>query len=634
MCGVLALWLVEERCEMSAVRQALNRLSHRGPDGEGIWISDDARVALGHRRLSIIGPENGAQPIANEDGSVRIIVNGEIYGYELLRERLQERGHRFRTASDSEVILHLYEDQGIECLKFLRGEFVFVLWDARARRLVAARDRFGIKPLCYAQTGRGLFLASKASALFAASVPAAWDGGSFFHASSVQYVLPDRTLFRGIRQLPPASVLIARDDHVQIRRYWDPFERASDGRGEDAAVAGLVQRCRHEVFDAVRVRLRSDVPVCCHLSGGLDSSTVVGIAARMTGTPLDAYNVSFSAPAYDEREFARQAALHANVRLHTVQVTPVDVLQNLFEAVRLSEGLCINGHLPAKYLLHQRIHDDGYKVVLSGEGADEAFAGYGHLRVDHWRATNRDDLVRSLAATNRTSLGMMLPHGESLDLSGLRKRLGFVPAWIEAKATFGRRLHSLLNDDFLAEFRGRDPFGELVDTVCDRESRRGEQVELSTRLWCSSALANYILATLGDGSEMAHSVEGRVPFLDHLLWEFLREVPLNLKIRDTTEKFILREAVRDVVPGCVYRREKHPFDAPPLILLADASCRDLVHDLLDSAAIRSQPFFDPQRVRDRLAQLASADETTRLAWDPVIMTVLSTAALQQAMIAA
>jgi asparagine synthase (glutamine-hydrolysing) len=611
--------------EERRIRAAVQRLCHRGPDGEGVWLSPDGRVGLGHRRLRIVGIRNGAQPISNEDGTMRIVVNGEFYGFERQRFDLERCGHQFQTLSDSEVALHLYEDCGLEFLAQLRGEFALLLWDGLRNRLIAARDRFGIKPLVYQQSATGILLSSEAKSLFAMGVDAEWDHDSLLGAMAVQYVLPDRTLFRGIRQVPPGCVLIATAENVRVERYWDLPE--GDPEPSIDNQADLIAGCREAVVDAVRVRLRAEVPVCCQLSGGIDSSAVLGIAASESTSPLHAYTVAFDHAAYDESSTAATAASHCGAVLHRVSATPVEILAYLPVAVEMSEGLCINGHLVAKYLLHRAIHEQGYKVVLTGEGADEAFAGYAHLRIDYWRSIGRADLVSTLAASNRSSLGMMLPHGAALDLSGVSRRLGFVPAWMEAKATLGARLYSILRSDVQREFDQRDRYGELVDTICGSARKGGScPVNQSARLWVRSALANYILKTLGDGTEMAHSVEGRVPFLDHHLWEFLRRVPLDLKIRGATEKYLLREAMLGFVPEPIRLREKHPFDAPPMsfVRLAEEELRDQIR----SSAFRAQPLFDADRLFMQLERLHDLDETTRMAWDPVFMTVLSVLALQ------
>ena len=631
MCGIFGARYRRRPVVERRVAAALARMADRGPDAAGAWFSADRSTALGHRRLSLIAPHNGAQPITNEDETLRLVVNGEFYNFEHLRDRLRSSGHRFRTDSDSEIALHLYEDLGLNFVRELRGEFALILYDEPSRRLIAVRDRFGVKPLVYAYDLEGIMLASNAKALFAAGAATEWDHEAFYQAATMQYPLPDQTWFRGIRQLPPASILIDDDAGQRVERYWrlperDPATSPTVGtvpprRDEQESI----EHCREAVVDAITLRMRADVPACCHLSGGLDSSIVLGVMAGRSSRPIDAFTVAFDVDSYDEASTAAEAAECCGAALHVVPVSTRSVLEFLPAAVTAAEGLCINGHLTAKYLLHQDVHRAGFKIVLTGEGADELFAGYGHLRADLWCTQGHDELLATLAATNRTSLGMMIPVGEALDLALVRSRLGFVPAWLEAKATFGKRVRSLLHDDFLTAHRSIDTFARFLDAVEASDGLRGfHPVEQATRLWTRSALPNYILSTLGDGTEMAHSVEGRVPYLDHRLWEELADVPLDLKIRGTTEKYVLREGLRDFVPERIYRREKHPFDAPPVGLFSQAHAHAWFRDRIENATFAEQPFFEPAHVRRLLGMLAEADDAARLIWDPVLMLVAST----------
>lgn len=634
MCGIFAAYRPDGGLTKQQAQAAIRTMIHRGPDGEGVWIHAGGRVALGHRRLAVIGPDNGAQPLSNEDGSIRAVVNGEFYGYQAIRRYLSARGHRFATESDSEILMHLYEELGTGCLQQLRGEFAFALWDGRRQRLLAARDRFGIKPLVYTESNGGVLLASEAKTLFAAGASAAWDIESFFHAASRQYVASDATLFQNIRQLPPGHLLETGANGTVIHRYWDldyPREAdlATSASGKASNEREWIERCRARVSEAVQIRLRADVPLCVHLSGGLDSSSVAGFAAS-SGAPLDAFTIAFDALDYDESNLAAETARRWNIDLHIVRVTQADLAEHFDAAVIASEGLAINGHLPAKYLLHGAIHRQGVRCVLTGEGADEIFAGYAHLRLDLWRSRHDSSRERAIQESNRSSLGMMLPLGESVDTSRLRERLGFVPAFLEAKATLGWRVRALMNDDLTAQFRRRDAYVELLDLPGAEDQLPGRHPLLqSTWLWAKTALANYILKTLGDGTEMPWSIEGRVPFLDHELFELMREAPLDLKIRGATEKFVLREAARDVLTDAVYRREKHPFDAPPLSLFSGSSGMDWLRDRLGSPSFARQPFFCASKIRSLLERIGQMSQSERQAWDPALMTVISTDALQK-----
>jgi asparagine synthase (glutamine-hydrolysing) len=632
MCGIFGARLTTGTIAPELVRAATDRLAHRGPDEAGTWVSKDQRAALGHRRLSIVGLDNGAQPITNEDATIHIAVNGEFYDFPPIRRELEARGHRFRTRSDSEIALHLYEEHGAGCLCRLRGEFAFVLWDETRRRLFAARDRFGIKPLYYLHQSSRLLLASEVKSLIGAGYCPAWDCESFFLVSALQYLLPDRSLFQGVQQLAPGHYLVFEDGKLTVHRYWDiehpPESQVSASGGPFPAE--MVERCRELVVDAVEVRLAAEVPICCHLSGGLDSSTILGVATRFQPGLLDAFTLCFDEQEYDESVFAAQTAEHFGARLHRVLVSQDDLLGCLDEAVRGSEGLAINGHLPAKHLLHRAIRDAGFKVVLSGEGADEAFGGYAHLRIEFLKRAGDEAVQRQLVASNQTSVGMMLPYGPALDLDSVQKRLGFTPAYLQAKAGLGWRVQSLMHPEFLRTFRGRDAFGELLDATDAATRCTGRHpVDQATWLWSKTALAGYILRTLGDGTEMPASVEGRVPFLDHRLFEFLAAIPAERRMRGPIDKFLLRAAARPFIPPVVYRRPKHPLDAPPLCLFASSGGLAAMGERLRRPSFQRQPFFCTKRCEALLDQIPRLDVAERRAWDPALMVVLTTDAMQK-----
>lgn len=612
MCGVVAILGLGRPIDPSAVFSGVRALEHRGPDGQGTFVDPAANVALGSARLAIMDPENGVQPLANEDGTVVVVVNGELYDFRRIRRELEARGHRFRTQSDSEILVHLWEERGPECLTELRGEFAFVLWDARQRRLFAARDRFGVRPLVYTQHAGCLYLASEAKALFAAGVPAAWDEDALRQAFAMHYTLPDETLFRGVRQVEPGSWLDATPDGFRVGRYWDlDYPPEAEERDDPRAVEDV----RRELEEAIQQRLVSDVPVCFQLSGGLDSSAILGLSARMSEQPLTAFTVSFDTPEYDELSLATESAKHAGARLVPVHATRDALIDALPEAVARAESLAVNLHLPAKLLLSRAIRRAGFKVVLTGEGADEVFAGYAHLRRD--LVSGDPDALAKLAGSNRASAGSMLPSGSARDLAGVERVLGYVPSFLHAKATLGKKL-----DEFLAPgTSASDPYLRFLEHVDVEGQLRGRsRVHQSLYLWSKTALAGYILRAIGDGMEMASSVEGRLPFLDHRLFERVRSLAVSTKIRDGREKWVLRRAVEDVVPARILAREKHPFLAPPLGLT------EQVRDVLSSQRAASVPGFDRARVQVVLERARSLPEEEQRAWDPAL-TLATTAVL-------
>jgi len=609
VCGIVAVASADPAAA-ERLADAVAALGHRGPDGRGAWRSADGLAALGHARLAVIDPLGGAQPIANEDGSIAAVVNGELYGHEEQARWLAARGHRLRGRCDAEVLVHLYEELGDDLVRSVRGELAFVLWDGRRRRLLAGRDRFGVKPLVWARWRGGVALASEAKALFALGVPARWDDEAFFHAAHVQYTWPDRTLFEGVRQLEPGCVLVWDGGEPRGARYWElPIGAAASITTEEEAAA----RLREALDDAVRVRLRADARVCVQLSGGIDSTAVAAIAARAGGIG-GAFTVAWAGGgAYDERALAAATARELGLAHTVVELDGGAIAAAWPEAVAHGEGLAINGHLAGKWLLSRAMRDAGYKVALTGEGADELLAGYPHLRADAGAETSG----------HAASRGVMLPAGDGLPTGGVLALLGCVPTWMAAKATLGRRVRELLAPELVRRFAGVDPLAALAERLGGERLRGAPRLHISAATWARSALAQYILRTLGDGMEMAHGIEGRVPFLDHRVAEVAFAIEPGVLAGGALDKPVLRRAMQGVVPAAVAARPKHPFLAPPLARLAPA----LVQDTLRAHARRSR-LVDGRRLVEVLDALPAMADVELQAWDAALMLILSAAILE------
>jgi asparagine synthase (glutamine-hydrolysing) len=636
MCGIVAVFSRRDPVTADLIQRATQCLRHRGPDGQRHWISPDGRVALGHARLSIIDLETGDQPIASEDENARIIVNGEFYGYEAIQRQLEGSGHRLRTHSDSEIALHLYEDLGAQCLHRLRGEFAFVLWDETSRTIFAARDRFGIKPLFYAFHNETLYLASEVKALFAAGVPARWDAQSLYHAATYDGY-QSRTMYDGIFQVLPGHYLIATDRHVQLHRYWDFDYALVNGGVAQRSDAEYAAEFREALEEAVRIRLRADVPIGCYLGGGLDSCSVLGLAARHHPDPIRAFTLTFDRLEYDEEAQAKEMATRAGAEFYPIPIRQDDLADHFSDAILQSETLCNNAHGVAKYLLSRAVRDAGYKVVMTGEGSDEILAGYAHFRRD-MLLYNREGqdagttagLLEQLERSNSVSRGLLLPDGEPGPLHGVKRALGFVPSWIETFSARAQKIRAVMAGDFLRTFGQGEDFHALLNEVDVHGQLAGrEPVHQSLYLWSKTLLPAYVLTMLGDRMEMAHSVEGRVPFLDHHLVEVVRSQPVNQKIRGMTEKYILREAARDVITETVYRRQKHPFLAPPAALNPQQRLSTLVQDTLRGNVLAAIPYFDRRKVIDLLDRVETLDEGARVAVDQILMILVSACVLHK-----
>lgn len=635
MCGIVALFAPRGSVSPAAVERATRALISRGPDGQKQWIPPHGRVGLGHARLRIIDLTTGDQPIASEDGRLHIVANGEFYDFERIQRELVRRGHRLRTRSDSEIALHLYEDLGAGCLAQLRGEFAFAIWDEPNQMLFAARDRFGIKPLFYAVHQGTLYLASEVKALFAAGVPARWNPPMVYGTLLGGH--PAETLYQGVSQVPPGHYLLATPGYIHLHRYWDfnyPIESDAPSACSDEEYA---EQLRDALSEAVRLRLRADVPVGCYLSGGIDSCTVLGFAARHRPDPIRAFTLTFDRPDYDESVMAEEMADLANAEYYPIPVAQSDLADNFFDAVAQAETLCINAHGVAKFMLSRAVRDAGYKVVLTGEGSDEIFGGYPHFRRDMLLYDNGGQdpatvrqLLSELERSNPVSRGLLLPDGQAVSTASVNRMVGFTPSWIEAAATSAHKLRGLLSDEVLGVLRERDAFRPLLDGVDVPGQLAGRApVHQSLYLWSKSVLPNYILCVLGDRMEMAHSIEGRVPFLDHHVVQLIRSMPVRQKIRGMTEKYVLRAAAKGAITETVYRRQKHPFLSPPATLNQDGRLNQIMQDTLRSPTLAAMPFFDRGRVTAVLDSLPSLDDGARTAIDQVLMLALSACVLQE-----
>jgi asparagine synthase (glutamine-hydrolysing) len=613
-------------------------LHHRGPDGQKTWVAPDGRVGLGHARLSIIDLKTGTQPIANEDESAWIVANGEFYDYERVQKELERGGHRLRTRSDSEIALHLYEDLGTQFVHRLRGEYAFTIWDARARKLIAVRDRFGVKPLFYAVHDGALYVASEMKALFAAGVPARWDPEAVHF--SIGFRPAGRTSFEGIYSVPPGYYLTADVRGITLTQYWDVEYPATNDSGPALSDAEYIDGFRSVLDEAVRVRLRADVPVGCYLSGGIDSCAVLGLAAKHRSDPIRAFTLRFEHEDYDEGAVAEEMARKAGADWVPIPIDQAALADNFSDAIYFAEAICVNGHFVAKYLLSRAVRDAGFKVVLTGEGSDEILAGYPHFREDMLRYDNAgqdpaeiERLVAELKEANKVSQGILLSGDNEAGSPMMERVLGFVPTMYLSVFSRLKRLAPFFDSDYFADFRGLDHASLLLNNVDVKRRLMGRApVHQSLYLWSKTILPDYILTLLGDRMEMAHSIEGRVPFLDHEVGEYLFKTPVNMKIRGLTEKYILREATRDVLTDTVYRRQKHPFLSPPDAAGTPSRMLTLIQDTLRSESMKSIPFLNASAVSDLADRLGGMQSAERGMIDSDVMMLVSLALMQERLV--
>ena len=636
MCGLVAALHRPFALARERTTRALEVLFHRGPDERGTWTSPDGTMTLGHVRLSIIGLANGQQPLRDETGSVAAVVNGEFYGYRAIRHALRDQGHRFATDSDSEIALHLYQRHGLEFVHHLRGEFALVIADQQQQRLVCVRDRFGIKPLFYAVRDGNVFIASEIKALFALGIPARWNPQGFL--SDLFSVRTDETVFADVYAVPPGCILIAESGGVSIKRYWDTRYPRADAlalRKMDEAEA--VAQFRQVLDDAVKERLEADVEVAFYLSGGVDSSAVLGLAQRHLDRPIRAFTIGFDDAAFDETQVARNTAALAGSTFEPVPVSQQQIADSFSDAIWHAERSILDGNGVAKFLLSQAVRNAGIKVVITGEGSDEILAGYRSARRDMLLYNNEGQdpalvaqQLEEMTAAKQSSRGLPVADSKEIErLDVIEQRLGFVPSWLMFSGINGDIQNRFLRPELVDLLRENNPLGLFMDKIDIPGALAGrDPVNQGLYLQTKTTLANSILVVLGDRMEMAHSVEGRVPFLDHKVAEFAANLPVHFKIRGPREKWILREACRDVLIPEVYGRRKFAFRSPPAQETDDAMAI-FVADIVHSKALDDQPFFAPAAIRKLQQKLPSMDPAKRAMAQRPLLSAVSTALLHQ-----
>jgi asparagine synthase (glutamine-hydrolysing) len=619
MCGIFAA-LTRRGLAPERRSAALRSLHHRGPDGSGSWTSRDGRWTLGHTRLSIIGLNNGEQPMTSPDGAVHLVVNGEFYGYREIRERLRASGYRFATESDSEIALHLYDERGMQAASELRGEFAVIIADERQQSMIAIRDRFGIKPLYYAIVNGEVFFASEIKALLAMGVPAAWDLEGAVGGLGRSH---EKTEFAGISTVPPGCYAIARYGDVRIYPYWDwEIPTAAEMKRDTRSEAEVVADFRKSLLDSVRQRLVADVEVASYLSGGIDSCAVLGLAQQSTDRPIRAFTLTFENPLYDEASVAQAQARHVGASYHPIPITGREIADAYADAVWHSETQMFNGHGVAKYLLSRAVRDAGIKVVFTGEGADEMLGGYPYFRVDALNdnpslsAAERSALLDQMLGANPATRAFLMPtQVNSPEMKAIERRLGWLPATLNVSAAMMGGVAQLFRDDLHARVNGYMPLVSALDRLplaqrVDGRDRLNQMLYVNAK----TVLPNFILNYLADRMEMAHSIEGRVPFLDHRVAEAAARVPVNMKVKGIREKHVLREAAKDVLIPEVYDRQKHPFTTPPTRSGNDPMLA-FYRDTFASQAAKEQPIYDMAKVRAALDRLLDCPADQRIAME-------------------
>lgn len=632
MCGIVAIYSKSREILKTQVESSLHSIAHRGPDGEGFYFNQTKKVALGHVRLAIMDTQGGGQPLYNEDQSLVLIANGEFYDFERHRNELILKGHFFKTHSDSEIALHLFEELGLNCISKLRGEFSFIIYDQNKNELTAFRDRFGIKPLFYSLHNDQIILASEIKALFAAGVPAEWDEANVYQSMHFAS-LESSTLYKNIFQVPPGHFLRIVNNQVEIKQYWDTdYPRKSElyYTSEDE----VIQQVKNKMEEAILIRTRSDVPIACYLSGGVDSSTVLGMANRLTNKKIPAFTIAFDHEDYDESGLAGTMCRFAQSPFHPIRVTNQNFAEVFSEAVEKSDTPFYNGHGPARFILSREVKKAGFKVVLGGEGADELFAGYHFSQAALTSSVQKNKthlLVNVAKILNRLC---KTPSHEILKIKNLSptlywaaRVLGFPSDLASTLIERYEHLQQFQDDSFINRNNKTDPYRKFLAQFPIGENIHRSPFHLVLYLWMKSHFPQYVLGA--ERLDMAHAVELRLPFLDHELFNVTKRLPASLLYKKGLNKYLLRKiAEGDVCPEVLIKL-KQPFVSPPSTLGDNNPLFSMICDTISGQDFKSIPFFNHQHIAQLLPKIKSMNNVERAPYDPVFYYLASLAILKR-----
>ena len=627
MCGIAGILnLTGEPVDPGQLRRIIELVRHRGPDGAGCYA--EAGIALGHARLSIIDLAGGQQPMANEDRSLWITFNGEIFNYLELRDELARCGHRFATRSDTEVILHAFEEYGEACVHHFNGQWAFAIWDTRTRSLFLSRDRLGVRPLFYRASDRSFAFASEMKSILALpDTPREIDPIALDQIFTFWVTIPPRTIFKDIHELPPGHSMTVGDGGLTLSRYWQPCFGAcpNDAHGE----AEHAEALRDLLRDATRLRLRSDVPVGAYLSGGLDSTVVTALIRQCSDVRLRTFSITFEDPEFDESAYQREATAYLQTDHQEVRCTYADIGRVFPDMIWHTEKPVLRTAPAPLFLLSKLVRDHDYKVVLTGEGSDEILGGYDifkEAKIRRFWSARPDSTLRPLLLKR---LYPYLPNLQNQSSAYLQAFFhvgsaaaadpffSHVPRWeltARSKVFFSDAIRdATCKYDGYAELRGLLPPG------FSRWDPLGQAQYLET----GHLLPGYILSSQGDRVAMAHSIEGRFPFLDHRVVEFASRLAPSLKLKVLDEKHLLKACAKDLVPASVRRRSKQPYRAPDGKSFFHAARPGYVDELLSPERVRHDGLFDAAAVA-RLVEKFRAGRAIGIKDNMALTGILST----------
>ncbi len=594
MCGIAGFISKEKNAPLDERADLLDRMcrriTHRGPDEQGTIVKD--RAALGMRRLSIIDLKSGQQPIFDCSGRLAIVFNGEIYNYQTLKKDLESRGHRFKTNSDTETIIHLYEEFGADCLAHLRGMFAFAIYDFAEETLFLARDRVGKKPLFYSLTAQGNFVfGSELKVLLEhGEISKEIDFSALDSYLTFGYVPEEFCIFKGVHKLAPGTFLIYKNGEITTQKYWD-FDYS--GTSEIKTEAEYSEVLREKLKEAVKIRLISEVPLGAFLSGGVDSSAIVGMMSQISDAPVKTFSIGFNEDTFNELKFARLAAKHFGTEHHEFIVTP-DLVEIVDDLVwHFDEPFADSSALPT--FMVAKMARSFVTVVLSGDGGDELFAGYTRYVTDKKRS-GLGKLPRTFRQNFLKPLSQMLPHGTKGKNFLYNTSLDAIDRYIDSVSYFGKLKKNELYSNLLREKlngnfgKAEQLYRRIADSV-GSENPTDKLLYLDSKTYLPSDILTKV-----DRMTMATSLEARVPLLDHELIEFVQKIPAALKLKGTSTKYIFKKAMEGIVPNEILYRQKQGFGVPVNEWI-NSQLKDRIHGILSEKRTLTRGYFEPKYIQ-------------------------------------
>ncbi len=636
MCGICGMFERDgSPADKSVLKAMTASLEHRGPDETGVHF--EGAIGLGHARLAVLDLQTGSQPIPNEDKRLWITFNGEVFNYIELRDALKKKGHKFRTKSDTEVIVHGYEQYGTDFFAMMNGQWALAIWDGRRRELILSRDRVGICPLFYTRVGNKILFASEIKALWhEPSVSKELDMRGMAETLTFWTTVPPQTMYRGIREVCPGHWICFGQTSITEGTYWrycfPPYDRNDAGTAEEYA-----EELRDLLLDAARLRFtRSDVPVAAYLSGGIDSSITAAVVRQFTNTGLKTFSLRFADQEFDEGGFQQQMVNRLGTDHATISVSHRDIAEVFPQVVRYTEKPLLRTAPAPMFLLSRLVRDSGYKVVVTGEGSDEMLGGYDIFREAvvrafigrHPHSGRRKEIIQLLypwLQRNPAGAPAFARRFFSQDLDVQDVALSHRPRWQSAAA-----IKRLLQEDVRREVEKFNVADDFLDRM-PSDAHSWHPLSRAQWLEAETLLSGYLLSSQGDRMLMAHSVEGRFPFLDPHLIERAAMFPPRYKVMGLDEKYVLKHAFKELVPPEILRRPKQPYRAPDAASFFGSHI-DWVDELTSMDSVKSFGLFDPKAV-DHLAAKCRKRKGQGMsnADNMAITAVLSTQLLQQHM---